>query len=37
MLKTSRRKIVTVEKRKNVRWKENVDLKIAYANVYLQK
>ena len=37
MLKTSRRKIVTVEKRKNVCWKGNVDLKIAYANVYLQK
>ena len=27
------RKIVTVEKRKNVRWKVIVDLKISYTNV----
>ena len=37
MLKISGRKIVTVEKRKNVGWKVNGDLKISYKNVQLQQ
>ena len=35
--KTSKREIVTVEKRKNVRWKLIVDLEISYTNVQLQQ
>ena len=37
MMKTSKRKIVTVEKRKNVRWKVILDLNISYANVQLHE
>ena len=37
MPKTSKRKNVTVEKEKNVRWKVNEDLKISYTNVQLQQ
>ena len=35
--KTSKRKTATSEKRKNARWKLNVDLKISCTNVWLQQ
>ena len=37
MQRTSKRKNVTGEKRKNVHWKVNVNLKISYTTVQLQQ